>query len=161
MKTRLLCLIGIVAVQCCLIPLSSCDEEAENDEAGTVGVVGAYAPKDIINKTLVLKNEDGSVKLDNDHFKQGVSVNNVTVDYDKYAPSYSYTVTGMNLATYTFNATKKTYIPYYGSYHYSKFSFQVNLIFTSDSGGNYNGTQTNANGTQTNITGTFTLKSVI
>ena len=97
--------------------------------------------------------------MDNEHFKQGVSVNNVTVDYDKYAPSYSYTVTGKNLATYTFNATKKTYIPYYGSYYYSKFSFQINLIFTSDSGGNYNGTQTDANGTKTNITGTFTLKS--
>ena len=159
MKIKLLYIIGIMAVQCCLISLLSCGEENTNEEVGTNRISGGYAPENIINKTLVLKNKDGSVKLDNEHFKQGVSVNNVTVDYDKYAPSYSYTVTGRNLATYTFNATKKTYIPYYGTYHYSKFSFQINLIFTSDSGGNYNGTQTNANGKKTNITGTFTLKS--
>ena len=159
MKTKLLYIIGIMAVQYCLISLSSCGGEDSNDEVGTNGIAGGYAPENIINKTLVLKNKDGSVKLDNEHFKQGVSVNNVTVDYDKYAPSYSYTVTGKNLATYTFNATKKKYIPYYGSYHYSKFSFQIDLIFTSDSGGNYNGTQTNANGKKTNISGTFTLKS--
>ena len=103
MKTKLLYIIGIMAVQYCLISLSSCGGEDSNDEVGTNGIAGGYAPENIINKTLVLKNKDGSVKLDNEHFKQGVSVNNVTVDYDKYAPSYSYTVTGKNLATYTFN----------------------------------------------------------
>lgn len=143
-----------------LLLLSSCGGDDKNDDVWTNGATNGYAPENIINKTLVLKNKDGSVKLDNEHFRQGVSVNNVTVDYSKYPPSYSYTVTGRNLATYTFSATKKTYIPYYGSYTYSNFSFQINLIFTSNTGGNFNGTQTNANGSKTNISGTFTLKSL-
>ena len=119
--------------------------------------VYGYAPKDLQNKTLILKNKDGSILLDNRHFFSEVSVNNVTVDYVKYPPSYSYTATSYNHATYIFNATKKTYIPYYGSYHYSKFSFLVYLSFTSENGGSYTGTQTNADGKKKNITGTFTL----
>lgn len=134
--------------------LYSCSGDSESE--GEVN--NGNTPSTIVGKTLVLKNSDGSVKLSAEHLSEsGVVVNNVTIDYAKYPPSYSYSATSTNKANYYLKATKKVYIPYYGTYSYAKFIFDINLSFTSAIGGTYIGTQTNGNGTDTTIKGTFSL----
>lgn len=134
--------------------LNGCSGDSDSDDE----VSNGYTPSQIVGKTLVMKNNDGSVKLSAEHISEsGVLVNNVTIDYDKYPPSYAYRVAGVNKATYHLEATKKTYIPYYGTYSYGKFVFEINLSFNGATAGTYNGTQTNANGSTTNIKGTFAL----
>lgn len=136
------------------VALSACGGDSDsNDE-----INNGYTPLQIVGKTLVLKNTDGTTKLSAKHLSEsGVTINNVTVDYAKYPPSYSYSITTTNKAIYNLEATKKTYIPYYGTYSYAKFIFEINLSFTSAIGGTYTGSQTNGNGTNTTIKGTFTL----
>lgn len=131
-----------------------CGGDSDSDDEMNNG----YTPLQIVGKTLILKNTDGSTKLSATHLSEsGVTINNVTVDYAKYPPSYSYSTTITNKAIYYLEATKKTYIPYYGTYSYAKFVFDINLSFTSPTGGTYTGNQTNGNGTNTTIKGTFTL----
>ena len=131
----------------CLISLTSCSSDSGTDEESQ-----GFAPGQLKGKTLILIKSGGGIFLSADHLgDSGVSINNVTVDYGKYAPSYSYSIVGTN------KATKVTYIPYYGTNNYSKFSFDVDLNFTSKTRGTYTGTQTNANGKDSRISGDFTI----
>ena len=133
--------------------LCSCGDESDNTSTDY-----GNCPDQQDGKSLVLKNDDGTIKLSADHFKSGVTINNVTVDYDKYPPSYSYTIINRDKAQYHLNATKKTYIPYYETYNYGTFIFDIDLTFTSKTSGTYWGHQTNANNVKTTITGTFIIK---
>ncbi len=133
--------------------LWSCNDESDNTNTDDIN-----CPNQLDGKSLVLKNDDGTIKLSADHFKSGVTINNVTIDYNKYPPSYSYTIINKNKAQYHLKATKKTYIPYYGTYNYGTFIFDIELTFTSKTSGTYLGDQTNANNVTTTIIGTFTIK---
>ena len=60
----------------------------------------------------------GSVYLSTDHLNEsGVLINNVTVNYSKYAPSYTYTKTGDDEADYYLQATKKPIFPIMALHH--------------------------------------------
>lgn len=118
-----------------------------------------YAPGNIVGKTLELKSSKGTTYLSAEHLNEtGVSLNNVTIDYFEYPPSYSYETTGNNRAYYYLQVTKKTYIPYYKDYHYSNFTFSIDLEFTAESNGSYTGIEVNAYGEEKDISGTFILK---
>lgn len=140
-------------ILCAFIILCSCSEDSDENKADN-----GYCPIQLEGKTLILRNNDATIKLSAEHFKSGVVINNVTVDYEKYPPSYSYAVTNVNKATYYLEATKKTYIPYYGTYNYGTFRFDLDLVFASEISGTYSGFQTNANNKKTTIIGTFTIK---
>lgn len=127
----LLTLVSII-----FVTLGSCSDDSDSGSSG-------YAPRNISGKTLVLKKSSGSVYLSTDHLNEsGVLINNVTVNYSKYAPSYTYTKTGDDEADYYLQATKETYIPYYGTTTYAKFVFNVNLHFITEVSGTYTGVQT-------------------
>lgn len=144
----------ILMLQLCIMILCSCNSESDNERTDN-----GLAPGEIVGKTLILKNKDGSIKLSAEHLNEsGILINNITINYNKYPPSYSYSTTGVNKSAYHLEATKETYIPYYHSYTYGKFIFEIDLTFTSVSGGIYTGIQTNAYGNDTNISGNFTLK---
>ena len=140
---------------CLFIILLLCGCSEDSDESKSAN---GYCPFQLEGKTLLLRNNDATIKLSAEHFKSGVVVNNVTVDYEKYPPSYSYVITNKNQAAYYLEATKKTYIPYYGTYNYGTFKFDIDLVFISAIAGTYSGVQTNANNKKTTITGTFTIK---
>ena len=132
---------------------SACSDNS--DENASRG----YAPGNIVGKTLELKSSKGTIYLSAEHLNEtGVSLNNVTIDYIEYPPSYSYETTENNRAYYYLQVTKKTYITYYKDYHYSNFTFSIDLEFTDESVGIYTGIETNANGDDKNISGTFILK---
>ena len=98
------------------------------------------------------------LSISTDHLNEsGVLINNVTVNYSKYAPSYTYTKTGDDEADYYLQATKETYIPYYGTTTYAKFVFNVNLHFITEVSGTYTGVQTNGYGDDSRIQGNFIL----
>lgn len=143
-----------IALLLLTVTLYSCGGDSDSNNE----ISNGYTPQQIVGKTLVLKNKDGSIKLSAKHLSEsGVTIDNVTIDYAKYPPSYSYSIASTNKANYYLKATKKTYIPYYGTYSYATFVFDVNLSFTSAVAGTYTGIQTNGNGTDTTIKGTFTL----
>lgn len=85
------------------------------------------------------------------------SLSTSDVNYSKYAPSYTYTKTGDDEADYYLQATKETYIPYYGTTTYAKFVFNVNLHFITEVSGTYTGVQTNGYGDDSRIQGNFIL----
>lgn len=137
-----------------LTMFSACSDDSSSDNPTTKGPAAAT----LKGKTLRLTESSGSVKLVADHLSEtGLTISNVTVDYGQYAPSYRYTKTGERTGFYHMEATKKTYIPYYGTYSYAKFTFNVTLQFTSAAAGSYTGTQRNGEGTTSRIQGTFTL----
>ena len=142
----LLTLVSII-----FVTLGSCSDDSDSGSSG-------YAPRNISGKTLVLKKSSGSVYLSTDHLNEsGVLINNVTVNYSKYAPSYTYTKTGDDEADYYLQATKETYIPYYCTTTYAKFVFNVNLHFITEVSGTYTGVQTNGYGDDSRIQGNFIL----
>lgn len=142
-------------LQLCLIILCSCDNDSDGGANGGKG----FAPGEIIGKTLTLKKNDGGTYLSAEH----LSASNVLVtssdlvDYGEYPPSYEYSVTGVNKASYYLTVTKKAYVPYYGTYTYSMYVFDIDLSFISASGGTYQGTQINGEGKEKMITGSFTI----
>ena len=96
-QMALLTLVSII-----FVTLGSCSDDSDSGSSG-------YAPRNISGKTLVLKKSSGSVYLSTDHLNEsGVLINNVTVNYSKYAPSYPYTKTGDDEADYYLQATKET-----------------------------------------------------
>ena len=144
-----------VLLQLCILLLCSCGEAGE----GEISKGNGYAPGDIIDKTLVLRKSNGDVYLSATHLTESeVLINNSEfVDYGSYPPSYEYAVTGNGQAHYYLSVTRKVYIPYYGNYSYARFTFDVDLNFTSSSKGNYQGFQINGEGTESTISGSFTL----
>ena len=153
MKMIRLCLFML-----CIVAFISCGKSSELESESGNEVSKGFAPGDIIGKTLVLKKDAGTVYLSTEHLDESsVLVNNQTVDYAKYPPSYTYEAIKNNEALYCLQVTKKTYIPLYQTIHYSNFSFIVNLKFTSKTNGTYKGIETNAEGKDKNINGTFTL----
>lgn len=138
------------------IMLFSCSDNNSNGDYNSVG--STNTPNDIVGKTLVFKKSNGATYLSVEHYDQSnCFVNNTDVDYVNYPPVYSYKRIGNNGAAYSLEATKVTYIPYYGTNHYSKFSFMIGLTFTSPTSGTYDGIETNAKGEDKTISGTFTL----
>ena len=75
---------------CLFIILLLCGCSEDSDESKSAN---GYCPFQLEGKTLLLRNNDATIKLSAEHFKSGVVVNNVTVDYEKYPPSYSYVIT--------------------------------------------------------------------
>lgn len=75
---------------CMFIILCGCSEDSDENKAAN-----GYCPIQLEGKTLMLRNNDATIKLSAEHFKSGVVVNNVTVDYEKYPSSYSYTITNI------------------------------------------------------------------
>lgn len=110
---------------CMFIILCGCSEYPDENRSAN-----GYCPIQIKGKNLVLRNNDATIKLSVEHFKSGVVINNVTVDYAKYPLSYSAAVTNANGAYYT-EAIKKTYISYYEAYIYGTSRFGLDLVFTS------------------------------
>lgn len=144
-------------LQLCLIVLCSCGEDSEGDKG--MDSSKGFAPGNIIDKTLTLKKDNGNVYLSANH----LSSNNVLIDssdlidYGKYPPSYAYSAKENNKASYHLSVTKKAYIPYYGTYTYATFVFDIELTFFSATNGIYQGTQINGEGKKTTISGNFTL----
>lgn len=147
----------LYVLQLCLIILCSCGDDSDGD--GGMSDVDGFAPQKIIGKTLTLKKSDGKTYLSAEHLSaSGVLITSSDlVDYGKYPPSYNYSAAGNNKASYNLTVTKKVYVPYYGTYTYSKFVFDITLTFTSGSGGIYQGTQINGEGKKSTITGSFIL----
>ena len=144
-------------LQFCILVLCGCGSDSEEDEELSGGQ--GLAPNEIVGKTLTLKKSGGSTYLVAEHLSEsGVLVTSSDlVDYGKYPPSYSYSVAGDKKASYDLKVTKKVYIPYYGTYSYSTFVFDIDLNFVSSTIGTYSGTQTNGEGKKSTIAGNFTL----
>lgn len=155
---RIMKLIRLFLFLLSVVTFCSCSKSADIESGdGNEGAKG-FAPGNIVGKTLVLKKEAGTTYLSTEHLDESsVLVNNQTVDYTKYPPSYTYETIKNNEALYCLQVTRKTYIPLYQTNHYSNFSFIVNLKFTSKTNGTYKGIETNAEGKDKNISGTFTL----
>jgi len=151
----------LYALVCCAV-LSSCgDEEPTDGSSGGAGTSSSLAPESLESTELILYkssgekfigiiHQDSQIKLDTD----------VTVDYsEEHAPSYSYSASG-NTADYSLTVTKKTYVPYYETYTYGVFTFELKLVFNNQNGGTYSGVQYNMGGSKKSISGTFTLRDL-
>ena len=151
-------LIRLFLFMLCIVTFCSCGKSSELESESENEVSKGFAPADIIGKTLVLKKSAGTTYLSTEHLDESsVIVNNQTIDYTKYPPSYSYETIKNNEALYYLQVTKKTYVPLYQTNHYSNFSFTINLMFTSKTNGTFKGIETNAEGKDKDISGTFTL----
>ena len=138
----------------CFLLLCNCSEGDEGEMQGGRG----HAPSSIIGKILVFKKSNGDVYLSTNHLTESnVLVTSNEVDYELYPPYYTYMIVGDSKANYYLEATRKTYVPYWGDYVYATFVFDMDLIFTSVSGVTYQGVQINGNGQESIITGSFTL----
>ena len=144
-------------LQLCLIILCSCGDDSEGD--GGMNSGKGFAPGDLIGKTLTLKKSNGNTYLSAEHLStSGVLITSSDlIDYEEYPPSYVYSVTEDDKASYYLTVTKKAYIPYYGTYTYAKFVFDIDLTFTATSSGIYQGIQINGEGKESTITGSFTI----
>ncbi len=145
-----MCLLAIVT---CAV-LSSCGNEdplqgSSNDE---------NVPQSLEGTKLILYKSTGQQFIGITHQYPYVFLDtDVMVDYsERYAPTYQYYAYG-NIGDYLLTATKMTYIPYYNSYTYGQFKFDIQLTFNSPDSGVYSGTQYNADGSSKSISGTFTL----
>ena len=143
-------------LQLCLIILCSCGDDSEGD-GGMNGGGKGFAPGEVVGKTLTLRKSNGGIYLSAEHLSASsvLVTSSDLVDYGKYPPSYTYSVTGNNKASYDLTVTKKVYVPYYGTYTYSKFVFDINLTFISSSNVTYQGTQINGNGKESTILGSL------
>ena len=155
--------IAMLFLSLCVITLYSCSDDQDSyrsngQESESAQQLG-YAPINIVDKTLDFTNQSGKLYLSVTHFEDsGVIVNNSTIDYAKYPPTYAYQTVSKNGAIYNLIVTKATYIPYYNITNYSEFSFAIGFTFTSASSGVYEGFETNASGEDKKISGTFTIK---
>ena len=132
------------------------DDDTEKSLDGNPN--SGLAPSSLKGTTLVFTSSSGSQLMSISHLSEsGLIMNDKTIDYAKYPPSYSYTRRGSNTAGYKVNITRMTYIPYSGSIHYSPYSYDLNLTFIAGGRHLYNGTQTNAQGATSRISGTFTI----
>ena len=121
-------------------------------------MVDGDVPSNLINKTLVMK-RNNQTYLSVTHYKDGLVVNSNTIDYTKYPPKYTYKKLTKTTAKYQLEVTKKTYVPYYGTEHYSKFKFDYTLTADpSKTSGTFSGYETNANGEAKYKTGTFEIR---
>lgn len=144
-------------LQLCILMLCSCSSDSgEEDEVD--GGKG-FAPEQIIKKALTLKKSNGGIYLVAEHLTtSGVLVTSSDfIDYGKYPPTYSYSVMVNNKASYYLTVTKKVYVPYYDTYTYATFAFDIDLTFSSSIEGTYQGTQINGEGKKSSIAGSFTL----
>lgn len=146
----------LYVLQLCLIILCSCGDNSEGD--GGMNSGKGFAPGDLIGKTLTLKKSNGNTYLSAEHLPtSGVLITSSDlIDYEEYPPSYVYSVAEDNKASYYLTVTKKTYIAY-NRYVYAMYVFDIDLAFTSTSGGIYQGIQINGEGKESTITGSFTL----
>lgn len=127
----LLTLVSII-----FVTLGSCSDDSDSGSSG-------YAPRNISGKTLVLKKSSGSVYLSTDHLNEsGVLINNVTVNYSKYAPSYTYTKTVMTRQTIICKPQKKPIFPIMAPPRMLNLFINVNLHFITEVSGTYTGVQT-------------------
>lgn len=130
----------------------------DSDDSLMSGSGSGLAPDNLTGKTIVFTTSAGSQLISVEHLSSsGLVVNDATVDYAKYPPSYRYVKRGTNMADYSLNVTKVTFVPYYGTNHYSKFSFDFDLSFSAGGYNRFTGTQTNANGVTSYISGTFKI----
>ena len=151
--------------------VTSCSEE-EGNGPGYDGILGVYPhggnsnsgastggnsynQNSLNGMTLIMK-INGNTYISATHYKDGATINNITVDYKTLPPYYTYSKTG-NVAKYHLEVVKKTYISYSKDYVYNKFVFDYTLNFTTNNSGTFKGTETNAYGTKTEKEGTFTL----
>ncbi len=134
--------------------LSSCDNEAPSQDSSN----DKNAPQTLEGTKLILYKSTGQQFIGITHqYPQVLLDTDVMVDYsDRHAPTYQYYAYG-NIGDYLLTATKMTYIPYYDSYTYGQFDFDIQLTFNFPGSGIYSGTQYNADGSSKPISGTFTL----
>lgn len=142
---------------CCFLMLfciNACNGGQEEIEETSDGIV----PSSLVGRTLIMRRSN-QVYLSVTHTKDGVVVNSNTVDYLKYPPKYTYKKMSKTSAKYQLEVTKKTYLPYYGTEHYSKFKFDYTLTADpSKTSGTFSGYETNANGEAKYKTGTFEIR---
>ena len=150
-RTNIIHFLGGILI---ILFLYSCSSDSDDTES----LGNELLPKELVGKTLVMKRND-QVYLSATHYKDGAVINSHTVDYEKYPPKYTYTRTSSTTAKYQLEVTKKTYIPYYGTYNYSKFKFDFNLTFSAyNKTGTFSGNEINSYGNATYKTGNFEIK---
>lgn len=141
----LLTLVSII-----FVTLGSCSDDSDSGSSG-------YAPRNISGKTLVLKKSSGSVYLSTDHLNESSPYQQCDCKLFEVCPFVYLHQNGDDEADYYLQATKETYIPYYGTTTYAKFVFNVNLHFITEVSGTYTGVQTNGYGDDSRIQGNFIL----
>lgn len=150
-----------IIVAIIIVLLSACSDDDKSFMSG-VDIENGIIPKEINDKEFIVYKDSG-VKLFSVIKTKDESIcidTKELIDYTKYPPSVSYQTLTNSSAKYILQMTKKTYIPYYNSYHYSTFRFEFTLTFTSTTGGSYECHQINADKSTKDFKGNFTLKSI-
>ena len=156
-----------------LFILSSCDPiepprlendpyiDNPSDNGSNNNVTSSVAPSSVSGKKLTFYKDAAGATLyfSAEHYASGGALLSISsTDYEKYPPSYSYKRLSNSTAKYELSFVTKTYIPYYGSYSYSQFRYEMTLTFTKGSEGTYEANYYNAKGLYKTLNGKFTIK---
>lgn len=141
-----------------VLAVASCgkEEEEENNSSGKELV------SDNINNKEFVFNKDGersfSALLTDGKTMVMINSTTTSIAYDQMKPSCSHKKTGKNTALYKLQFAHKVYVPLYQNYTYGFNYYELNLAYTSPTGGTYTGTRKNGQeGYVKNVTGTFLI----